>query len=352
MFSTGAALALPAAEAAADPSGDIVITPQGRADDDGNVEVGSRQPEILVQANFSALPGATEARCTADYGTSFLSPAPVFGPCGAPAPAPCPVTQCWDYRPAYASDGRHNVGVALFDSSGEEVDFLGADLTVDSTPPDTRLTSAVPRLESQEARNGKVPVVVLGEAIDDDEASIFSLEDTLQCAFTSPSSTPRPWGPCEGKSMRLPISARAYRLWVRAVDFLGRPDPTPAASAPFSPLACRTKLLSHPRSLRQIARRGLRVRVSCVQPIAYRVFLQMPLGETVRINRRHHEVDSQELGRALAGRTRRESSSRVFTIHLLRRIPQVLFALRHLSLTIETLSATELPLYLPHVTGR
>ncbi len=347
----GGLLALGVRDAAADPPSDIVIVPQGRADADGNYEVGSRQPTIVVQANLGLAPGATEVRCVADYPTSYVDTAePVLESCGTRVTAGCPTSQCWEYRPTFAGDGEHNVGVALMSPSGEELDFLGLNLTVDSTPPDTYLSPSPASFQSEEATRHRVPVSFYFKARDDDEASIF--EDSLQCAFTAPDSTPRAWGSCRGKAMRLPISPRVYRFWVRAVDFLGRPDPTPAASAPFSPVPCRTKLVSHPHSLRQIAGRGLRVRVSCVQPIAYKVFLFMPLKETVRLNRRHHDVSSQELGRVVAGRTRREGSSRVLTLHLLRRIPHVLFALRHLSLSIETLSATDFPLYLPHVTGR
>jgi hypothetical protein len=343
------ALALGSASALADlPDNDIKILPVG-ASGDGSVpdDVGSRQPTINMQFNFGGMSGLS-AECSGDRGA--------FGSCGTPV-TPCPVTECFAFRPTFATDGAHTVEGAIFDPSmsdpsnptAGELDQLGLPINVDSTPPDTQLGAASPQFDLESRNRAGVPVAFNFKTIDDADDIIY--EDSAQCAFTTGAAHPSSWFTCDGNKQRLPVSSRIYRFWVRAVDFLGRPDPTPAESPPFSPIACRAKLASHPRSLRQVLRHGLRLRVSCIQPSRYGSTLLIPLREAEALNRKHPDISSQELG-TVSGRVKKESGSQTVTLHLLRRIPADLLALRHLSLILETVSSTGLPSDLRRVTGQ
>lgn len=340
-------LALGAAPALADlPNDDIQILPVGASDGSVPDDVGSRQPTIIMRFDFGGMSGLS-AECSGDQGT--------FGSCGTPV-TPCPVSECFAFRPTFATDGSHRVDGAIFDPSmsdptdptAGELDQAGVLINVDSTPPDTQLTTATPSFDLENRNRHGVPVAFGFKTIDDADDILY--EDSAQCALTTGAAPPRSWSTCDGNKQRLPASTRIYRFWVRAVDFLGRPDPTPAESLPFSPIACRARLASHPRSLRQILRHGLRLRVNCVQPSRYGSTLLIPLREAVALNAKHPDISSQVLG-TVSGRVKEESGSQVVTLHLLRRIPADLLALGHLRLTLETVSSTGLPSELLHVTG-
>ena len=201
--------------------------------------------------------------------------------------------------------------------------------------PDTRITAAAPTFDLEQATHTRVPVEFNYRTIDDADPILY--EDTAQCAITT-GAPPSTWVDCS-RTLRVPLSTRTFRFWVRAVDFLHRPDPTPAESPPFSAIPCRSQLLSRPRSLRQIGRAGLRIRVRCVQPTRFGVSLQLPQRELIRLNQQHRDITSADLG-DVGGRTRTENESRVVTLHLLRRIPADLYAAPNLTLDLDTSAAT------------
>lgn len=345
-IAAGALIVLGAPMARADlPNNDIVITPVGRSVDNANTVVGSRQPTINVQFNFGSTT-QVHVECQADQGP--------FGSCGTQTTANCPASQCWVYTPAFPSDGDHTVAAAIFDSTlpdgdpNQPRDQLGFQIHIDSTLPDTRLIGTSPSFDLEHAGHTTVPVSYNYRTVDDADPILY--EDSAQCALTSGSAPPTSWVDCS-RTLQVPLTPQASRFWVRAVDYLGRPDPTPAVSAPFSAVPCRSQLLSHPRSLRQIARQGLRVRVHCLQPTRYYVSLELPTKELIALNQLHRDITSPDLGDA-GGRTQVENGSAVLTLHLLRRIPADLFADRRLSLEVTTDAATETLSVVKRVTGR
>jgi hypothetical protein len=326
------------------PDNDIVIKPAGRADDGGNdVVVGSRQPAITVQFNFGS---------TTDVHVECMMDSQTFSTCGTQITSNCPASQCWLYQPAFTSDGTHTVAAAIFDSTlpdndpNQPMDELVQTIVIDSTLPDTRLSSIAPTFDMESANRKGVPAYYNVQTIDDADPILY--EDTSECAITT-GSAPRSWVDCT-RTLRVPPTTQAFRFWARAVDFLGRLDPTPVESPPFSAIACRARLLSRPRSLGQIARRGLRVRLSCLQPTSYHVALQMPLKETIALNERYRDVTSQFLG-SVNGRCR-QGESAVVTLHLLHGIPADLFAYRPLSLDLDTTAGIDTPFVIHKVTGR
>ncbi len=344
----GAALALTvmgAAVARADlPDNDIVIEPVGKAVDNANSVVGSRTPTIMMQFNFGSTT-QVHVECSTDS-------AP-FTSCGTQTTAGCPASQCWIYRPTFASDGDHVVYGAIFDSTipdndpNNPLDELGLNVHIDSTLPDTAIKGAAPTFDVEHENRSSVPVMFDYQTIDDADPILY--EDTAQCAITQ-GAAPTSWADCNS-TLRVPLTTQTFRFWVRAVDFLGRPDPTPAESPPFSAVPCRSKLLTHPRSLRQIARQGLRLRVGCLQPVGYYVTLVIPTKELIALNQKHRNITSPELGH-LHARTTEQGQTQVMTLHLLRRIPHDLFADRHLSLDLVTDAATDKPSVVHRVTGR
>jgi len=325
------------------PNNDIVITPVGYIQDGTPTEVGSQQPTINIQFNFGSQTNV-HVECQADSGP--------FTSCGTQQTANCPASQCWVYTPTYSSDGQHSLGAAIFDSSqpdtapGNPLDQLNYELHIDSTPPDTKLDPGTLQFDSDHEGKHAIAVSYGVQPIDDSDPILY--QDDVKCAITS-GAPPATWGDCS--KLRVPFTTRSFRFWARAVDPLGRPDPTPAESPPFSPIPCRARLLSHPRSLTQIGQQGLRLRVTCVQPTKYYATLQIPVKELNKLNLLDPQVDSQDLGH-LSGRTTQQGQSQVVTLHLLRRIPAFLYAYRPLSLDLDTSAATDHPSVIHRVTGR
>lgn len=328
-----AALALLAGAAVptgADPPPDLKIVPVGvPAVDSGPPEVGSQQPPITVQADFGTMPGAAGVQCEVDLGAGGP-----YTPCGTQVTTGCPVSQCWTYRPSLTSDGDHQMYVELVDAAGNELDTLGFKFVVDSTLPDTTLTSG-PAFDNSHITRAGIPYEFRYALHDDADSTLY--EDSDECAVTTGTVAPATWRPCQsgGKLARLPVTTQVYRYWVRAVDFLGRPDPTPAESAPFSPVPCHAKLARRAGSLRRIIRRGLRLRITCVQPGKVDAVLQLPKSELIRLNRTLRDVTAQELGEVTATVARQGGSSTV-TLHTLRGIPRDLVNHAHLTLQIAT----------------
>jgi hypothetical protein len=329
-----AVLALAGAAAQADlPDNDIVAKPVGvKTSDDTTTVVGSRQPTVNMQFNFGSTSNVY-VMCSADLGP--------FTSCGTPVPAAsCPVSACFVFKPTFATDGDHRVDGAIFDSTVQAppgdlsalLDETGYMVHIDSTLPGTELTSVSPTFDFEHRSNSGVPVSYRYKTIDDDDPILY--EDTAQCALTTGSAAPAPasWAKC-GTAQRVPITRQIYRFWVRTVDFLGRPDPTPAESAPFSPTACAANLVSHPHSLRQMVQQGLRLSLSCVQPTAYSLTLQMPLKEAEALNQRHRDISSPVVAH-LSGKTKTENESQVLTLKMLRGIPNDLLAVAHLRLDL------------------
>ena len=338
-----AGLAMPGSVNADLPNNDIVLTPAGRTDDSGITVVGSRHPTITVQFRFGSTSNV-HVECSADQGT--------FTSCGTQVTSGCPASQCFVYTPTFATDGPHRVDGAIFDSTlpdndpNQPLDQAGFRLQIDSTFPDTRITAAAPTFDIEHETHTGVPVEFNYRTIDDADPILY--EDTAQCAVTT-GARPSTWVDCS-RTLRVPLSTRTFRFWVRAVDFLHRTDPTPAESPPFSAIPCRSQVLSHPRSLRQIGRAGLRIRVRCVQPTRFGVSLQLPQRELIRLNQQHRDITSADLG-DVGGRTRTENESRVVTLHLLRRIPVDLYAAPNLTLDLDTSAATDIPSVVHRVTG-
>jgi hypothetical protein len=317
-----------AAPAAGDlPDNDIVAKPVGVKQEDTTV-VGSRTPTIMMQFNFGSTSNVY-VMCSADLGA--------FTSCGQQITSGCPVSQCWQFQPTFSTDGDHRVDGAIFDSTlpmndpNQPMDEIGFPIHIDSTLPDTTLTSVRPSFDFDHKGHGTIPVSFAFKTVDDSDQILY--EDTAQCALTTGSAAPTVWGNCSRQ--RVPLSTQIFRFWARSVDVLHRPDPTPAESPPFSAVACRSQLLTHPHSLPQIARHGLRVRVHCIQSSGYELVLEMPLRETINLNRHHRDITSQVVAQK-SGRVQTEGGSQVLTIHLLRGIPKDLLDAPRLSLELHT----------------
>jgi hypothetical protein len=284
--------------------------------DDQILEMGSLQPTFLIQADFSKSPGSVEVKCKVDNQPE--------GPCTSQQTSGCPVSQCWTETPVFTADGEdHQLGVILRDSSGQDTDYSeGLFFAVDGTPPDTKLVNfdglaAVPYDFPNPTR------VRFGfQAIDLD---VDRFPPTFNCSITSiDAQAPGPWSPCTDGSTRPEKLNRKgrYRFWVRAVDYLGRPDPTPA-SYPFSPTPCSVRLLSHPRTLKAIVKSGVKLELTCVQPTLYRtaIVLNNKQSSALRLY--------PELG-ALEGKTTESDQTAVVTVHTYKKLPKVLFRQGHL----------------------
>lgn len=256
----GVAVALPAA-AAADAT--ISFTPPAGsyiypAGDD--FVVASGQPTFVIEAD-----AGTSLVCS-ESGSSYA-------PCGAP-PAGCAAAVCATYTPAvpWANATMHEVHVRALDAAGKTLREETASAEVDSRPPDT--TARFETAPGAPARQPQLDVMAIDERGQ-------SNNDTFQCALTVP-GTPPAFAPCgqplEAEATVAPAQVLAltyhpYAFLVRAVNVLGRPDPTPTVNL-FSPMPCR--LTAHRVTLRSYLARGLPVRIDCARggAVAVQVFLR------------------------------------------------------------------------------
>lgn len=319
------AMALPASAAAADtPALKVAVDPPSRADMPGGDQyvIGTRQPTFHVQADFSQAPGAVAVRCHVDTTDA--------GPCGTQDGSGCPTTQCWTYTPpAYPSDGDgHVLTVEIVDSNGDDTDngVAGVFFSIDTTPPDTALARIGGNdfpIDFADERH-----VIFGFQRADNDAN----DGTFECALTSlTAQAPSSWFKCspeERLRQKLGLTA-SYRFWVRAVDFLGRPDESPATYV-FSPTPCHLSVLGHPHRLRAIVQHGLRLRMSCVQPTGFELALLL---NTQQLTSLH--LPSPLLG-VVSGRTTTPQTSRTFTLHTLKGLPKVLFRQKRLFVGLST----------------
>ena len=234
----------------------VKVTLQGAVQRDQDVYDDSQQPSFDIQVLY---PGVN-IQChvgISDYGTDE--------PCGTQQTSNCPAYQCWSYAPTVA-DG---FGELYVDYDGPDIPgYLEFQFTIDSTPPQTILhtppngVSLRPRFDVEAS---------------DDQAPVDG--DQLQCAFSPASSPAGAWGSCGTLGPLKPTGI--YRLQARAVDLFGRPDPSPAEYV-FSPTPCRLLMLGHVRSVPQIVKHGVRVRVHCVQPTQLTVSMPFPLSVVER----------------------------------------------------------------------
>jgi hypothetical protein len=319
----GCLLAVPIAVGAAtgtagadDSPSTHIIPPQPSKVRDGTYDIGTREPAFTIQVDFSKAPGATEVRCQVDNGPQ--------GPCTERQTANCPVTQCWIERASYSSDGAdHVLTVSVVDSNGNDVDVAGLFYAIDSTPPDTLLAplSAVDPLPLNFPSPKRA---AFGFKAADDDTTSFP--NTFECSLTPMASqAPGSWSRCASeKTLPQKLGLKGlYRFWVRAVDYVGRPDPTPESYA-FSPAPCRTRAASHPRTLRAIVKKGVKLELRCVQPTFYKVDLLLNGKQTSDLH-----LLSPLLGN-LNGRTEHPGDKIVLTVHTLKGLPKVLFRQRRL----------------------
>jgi hypothetical protein len=275
--------------------------------------VGTQQPTFHVQAD--QIPPGYEVQCQVD--------GPPPGPCGTQDPH-CPVAQCWTYSPSFSSDGDHQLTVAITDpNASDDFDVGGVYLSIDTTPPDTKLDTVEGAIDFPDARH-----VAFAFARADDD----SLDSTFQCAITSPSAqAPSSWSKCtsgQRQPQRLALTG-TYRFWVRALDFLGRPDPTPATYV-FSPTPCHLKVVGHPHRLRAIVQHGLKLRMTCVEPVGFEISLLLNSAQ----------VNALQLPSALLGvvdaQTKTPQTSVTFTLHTFKGLPKKLFRQKKLFAALYT----------------
>lgn len=255
----GVALLVLPAGAVADPTSPIQIsapapTRQGQGTDD--YLIATRDPTFQISADMSSEPGAVSAQCMFEY-----QQVPVA--CDDPHTDGCPASMCWTATGHYANEGAmdRSLTVTLEDADGNDVDSNGIFFAIDTSPPDTTLDPAV------DVSNPRRAVFNFSSPqADDTLTNYFPL--SYQCSLTAAgANAPGAWSGCtpDGSGFKVSQTAR-YRFWVRAVDWVGRPDPTPASTV-FSQSPCRLAIARRaPRTLQAIARHKLRVRVNCLQP--------------------------------------------------------------------------------------
>jgi hypothetical protein len=300
------ALATAAGPAVADPGGPPlqIVLQSGKTTDVGGL-ADSRSPAFLIEANFYGHSGIT-VHCRADDGAD--------GPCAADQTPGCPADACWTYVPSVPSDGPHKVTATYDDPSGVPAsqDFL---FWVDTTPPDTVL-HLPPSPDGRLPGNGAFERPAFDIATIDDEQNLIDFPDTAQCAISAPSAATVSWQACPAGPFGPLGLTGVYRLQVRAVDFLGRVDPTPSEYT-FSPTPCQARLIGRRPTLAHVIRHGLRARVTCVQPGAFELDLAMPIPEVERLR-----LPSQILGRVRGHATQGETVT--LTVRALRGIPKAL----------------------------
>lgn len=241
------ALGLAAPAAAEDQ---IIVTPVtagALSSDSGYFRTNDPQPTFSIQA-----PEGIRAVCTVAPWDSANS---IAGPCGPPLPG-CTAAYCASYRPASPVNGAYLLTVQTYDEFGTELGIGGITYAVDHTPPDTSVQLA--------SEIGDLRPFFDVAAKDDDPLS--ANVDTFQCSLGRLGAPPT-WASC---SPALDGSAQApfavprrhidWQMQVRAVDDLGRPDPTPA-SARFDPVPCVIK--AHNVSISRLISSGIPVTVQC-----------------------------------------------------------------------------------------
>lgn len=204
-----------------------------------------------TQPSFSiAAPEGVEADCQllAEDGSSETTVK-----CGPPVPG-CTAPFCASYQPGSPlAPGSYLLSVMVHDEFGTELGIGGVTIDVDESPPGTSITTS-PDI-------GDLQPSVQASAEDESGAA-----DTLQCSLERLGAPPS-WQACapdfEGNvqaPFAVPRKHIDWELEVRAVDDLGRVDPTPAAVF-FDPVPC--VVAAHKVSIRRLISSGLPVTVTC-----------------------------------------------------------------------------------------
>jgi hypothetical protein len=316
-------LLIAAAPASAHASLTITIDPPSRPQEAGSDTylVGTRTPTFHIQA--SDIPAGYEVRCQVDD--------PPDGPCGT-QDAQCPVQQCWTFNPSFSSDSfasngdGHTLTVSVQDpTTFDDSESDGLSFDIDSTPPDTKLVGVKgPDYPLEFPYSTRRVAFGFGRADED------SYDGTFQCAITSPGvSAPPSWSKCSSgqvQPQKLALTAK-YLFWVRAVDFLGRPDPTPVSYL-FSPTPCHLKVVSPPHKLRAIVQHGLKLRMTCVNAVPFETQLLLNNAQTIKLG-----LPSSLLG-LLDGDA--PSGSKTFTLRTYKGLPKTLFRQKKLFVGLRT----------------
>ena len=301
----------------------VSVDPPSRAEQQGGDQyvVGTRTPTFHVQADLSQAPPGYVVRCHVDMNDS--------APCGT-QDAQCPVTQCWTMTASHDSDGEgHVLTVEIVSQDGtDDFDVAGLFYSVDTTPPDTTMATLGGNTEGPiDFPDGRH--VTFGFASIDDDTTH---DARFQCSLTSIDATaPGSWSRCNPEDQlkqKLGLTS-SYKFWVRAIDFLGRPDPSPATYV-FSPTPCRLKVLGHPHKLRAIVKHGLRLRMTCLQPTGFQFVLLLNNQQQASLH-----LPSPVLGSAF-GQTKAPQRSKTVTLHTLKGLPKALFRQKRLFLGIST----------------
>jgi hypothetical protein len=304
----------------------VTVDPPARPQEAGSDQyrIGTRTPTFHLQAD--QVPAGYELHCHVDSNPD--------GPCGT-QDAQCPVAQCWTFTASHDSDGDGHVLTASISTpdGSDDFDIAGVFYSIDTTPPDTKLVGiAGPQtpLQFPDPRH-----VAFGFARADDD----SFDDsTFECAITAPTAgAPASWSKCgsEGRfPQKLSLTA-TYRFWVRAIDFLGRPDPTPVSYV-FSPTPCHLKVLSRPHRLRAIVQHGLKLRMNCVNPVPFEVALLLNNAQTYKLG-----LPSSVLGVVDSAQNAPQTST-TLTLHTFKGLPKKLFRQKKLfvGLSISTIGSS------------
>jgi hypothetical protein len=310
-----------AAPAWADDTAAIhIIAPPGSRALDGVYDVGSLQPTFTIQVDFSKTDGGTEVQCQID--------GPQSGPCTSRQDQ-CPVSQCWTETPSFPSDGDgHELDVSVLDSNGQAIDTADILFAVDSTPPVTRFVNFDdPRLMSPLDFPSPTRAQFGFDTVDADTSRF---PNKFDCSLTGIGATaPGPWSPCKQDGTLPQKLARRgrYRFWVRAVDFLARPDPAPPSYA-FSPTPCQVKA-ARPATLRGLVKRGLKVEVRCVQPTLWHTELLLNVAQS-------NQFLVYPVLAAADGKNVAPGQKRVVTLRVKGRLPKALFRAHRVFVALST----------------
>lgn len=259
---TGVALALPStasADCTDNPTAPgcaavtIVSPPMGGTPQGGSPRYVFGQVTADPQPTFGVEVNAWQAGDTLECGIGTEAD---LGACGPPLPG-CAAQVCASYRPPAPLSGTgeqsvHDFLAEVRDAGGFYAGSAEFDFAVDVTPPDTVIDDGP----------GESPWhPSFGVRWQDDSAYE---SDILQCSLVPLGLAPR-WQSCpeedRGTWSRAIAHRRAdYQFRARAIDLLGRPDPSPA-TVDFNPVPCQIRARSV--SIAKLVRSGLPVALEC-----------------------------------------------------------------------------------------
>jgi hypothetical protein len=314
-------LLLFAAPAAANDSPALeIIPPQPSRVNVDAWDIGTLQPTFQIQADFSKAEGAADVRCKLNDGPE--------GPCTARQDS-CPVSACWIESLSFPADSEnHGLTVTLVDSDGQNLGEEDIFFAVDATPPDTEF-APLPIVEPLPLDFPSPTRAEFGF----DSVDTIDFPGRFECSLTDVTAdAPGTWSPCKSeRTLPDKLQPRGrYRFWVRSVDFLGRPDPTPSSYA-FSPTPCTVRIVKRPASLHAMARKGLRLHLSCVQPTSWQ--LQLFLDPHLSVGFHIRDLLAHRSGRTTAPFVERDLT---LHLHFIPRLPSGLLRVRHVRVGLYT----------------